>query len=172
MRCFNNLLSNLAKDGLNHQLRLSTPWSHWPPTSLPHWSLLTGCCIYTLMLFERRPSGGRFTEIFTEIWRLHLDNMWLIILKHLGIIWILVLFTWEPWLFVLCNQLSIYSVFHHSAVTGDVVVIYCRWQLTAEHKVQHFESLCVVSLAAQHKSCIFYFIISKPLYCSLDSNYE
>lgn len=55
-------------------------------------------------------------------------------------------FTWEPWLFVLYNQLSIYSVFHHWAVTWDVVVIYCRWQLTAEHKVQQWVSLCCLWL--------------------------
>lgn len=69
------------------------------------------------------------------------NSVWLIIQ---GNIWILVPFTWEPWLFVLYNQLSIYSVSHHWTVTGDVVVIYCRWQLTAERKVQLFESFCVV----------------------------
>lgn len=131
---------------MNRQLRLSTPWCHWP-TSLLHWLLLMSCYIYLFLCFLKEEQAANATLvifIFTAKWRLRYDHVWLIILKHPGNIWILVLCTWEPWLLVWYNQLSIYSLFHHWAVTGDTVIIYCCWQLTAEHEVRQFGSLCVV----------------------------
>lgn len=59
------------------------------------------------------------------------------------------------------------SITRLSLGTLLLFIVADSWQLSTKFNTL---SLSVLSLAAQHKSCIFYFIISKPLYCSLDSN--